>query len=479
MKARCPHLFSRSLPGRPVRRRALLLLGALAAGGAFRASAICPHEVLVLANGNSLDSVLVARSFVRQRGIPEQNLVRLNLPEAVWKGVEPLAHEDFTRLVWEPANRAAEERGLSRHILAWVYSTDFPYRVATLPELSLTGLTFLRNRLPEDLPRALGDAAEGEPREANPLLLMYASPLFLGPLSEKEALPDSKTFDRLRAAVLDDMPLPAMFLGWTGTRGNTVEEVLECLKRGHASDGSRPEGTYYFPVNRDVRSQSRQWQYPAAIQALDALGGKGYMPEAFPEAGRACGLLSGVRTLPPVGGLEFLPGAYADHFTSFAAAFHEGGQSKLTSWIRQGATASSGTVTEPYAYWPKFPGAVLFLHQRRGCSMIEAIYLATRCPLQLLPVGDPLANPWGETLAVTIDPPPPGPLPPVFQAHASVDRGLNVRFDWLLDGRLVGSGASHGIDTASLPPGPHRLRAVARTRGDVRANGFAEVTLEK
>ena len=348
---------------------------------ATTAAALCPHEVLVLANDESLDSVLVAKTFMRLYGVPERNLVRLAVPEAaVQSGV--ISPETFTELIWEPARRAVEERGLQGQILAWAYSCDFPFRVKTDPQLSITGLTFLRNRLPEDM-QVVAQAA-------------YRSPLYAGPWqNDANAVPPSRTFDRLHASLLDDMPLPAMMLGWTGVRGNTVDEVLDMLERGRASDGTRPSAAYMFATNTNIRSIAREWQFPGAVRALAALGAKARVTDAFPKDGRTAGLMTGRESLPD-SQLEFAPGAFADHLTSSAAEFHASNQTKLSEWIRRGATASAGTVIEPKAYWQKFPAAALFLHQRRGCTMIESIYLATVCPLQLLPVGDPLASPWAE-----------------------------------------------------------------------------------
>ena len=42
------------------------------------------------------------------------------------------------------------------------------------------------------------------------------------------------------------MPLPSMALGYMGEKGNTQDEILSCLRRGVASDGTHPSGTVYF-----------------------------------------------------------------------------------------------------------------------------------------------------------------------------------------------------------------------------------------
>ncbi|MCX7590531.1 MAG: hypothetical protein N2255_02775 [Kiritimatiellae bacterium] len=46
------------------------------------ASALGPHEILVLVNVNSRDSELVATEFCRLRCVPTNNVIRLSLPQS-------------------------------------------------------------------------------------------------------------------------------------------------------------------------------------------------------------------------------------------------------------------------------------------------------------------------------------------------------------------------------------------------------------
>ena len=110
--------------------------------------ALGPHEVLVLVNDRSADSAEIAGEYVKLRNIPEGNVVRLRLPGS--NAVPPLeiTPDEFTKFIWEPAVRAVKERGIGDQILTWVYSVDFPTTIKFDPELSIMGLTFLRNRYP-------------------------------------------------------------------------------------------------------------------------------------------------------------------------------------------------------------------------------------------------------------------------------------------------------------------------------------------
>jgi len=120
------------------------------------------------------------------------------------------------------------------------------------------------------------------------------------------------------------------------------------------------------------------------------------------EANGIAGAMMGAADLDLKTPRKFLPGAMAEHLTSFGAAFESGGQTKITEWIRAGATASAGTVTEPLALWTKFPHARFHAHSAAGCTILESFYQSIRCPLQILPLGEPLAAPWRQPAQVTL-----------------------------------------------------------------------------
>ncbi len=449
-------------PMKTARLVSSLLLCLLFLGGVPAALALGPHELLVIANENSIDSVLVARAYARMRSVPECNLVRIEVPEAFYAEGNAISPADFTRYIWEPVQRAVAERGLGGQILAWAYSCDLPTRILTEPPLSITGLTYLRNKVPDGQTIDRGS---------------HVSPLFCGPESADGPLQDTQTFDQHRTWLLDNMPLPSMMLGYTRSRGNTVGELLAALETGAASDSQLPRGTFYFVATEDVRSMCRHWQYEGAVRAIHAAGQAAVVTNAFPSGARMLGFMTGNRTVPP-DLATYVPGAYADHLTSFAAAFEVSAQTKVSEWLRHGVTGTSGTVTEPYSIWHKFPNAYIFVHQLKGCTMIEAIYQATRSPLQLLPMGDPLAKPWAPRPAVTIKA-PQGPVAGMVELSATADDAVQfTRFDWLLNGRAVARGRSFVWNSRDVPDGLHTIRAVARGMAPMRHQGFQEVVVE-
>lgn len=447
----------------PASRRAIIAAALLLAGPVF---ALGPHELLVLANGNSSRSVALAREYAARRQVPPENIVLLDMP------AEPpleIAVDAFQRQILTPALRVADERGIAGHVLAWAYSLDFPIRVAATPPLSLQGLTFLRGRLPD--PDAVARAT-------------YASPFFAGPDNPSFAGFPAQSLDVQRAWLGKDMPIPSMLLGFGGPRGNTPDEIAACLQRGLAADGSRPAGTVYFVTNSDVRSLCRQWQFPPAARELDRLGVRAVITNTLPDAATdILGAVLGAADVPMPATRRFLPGAMAEHLTSFGAAFDVSPQTKISEWIRAGASASAGTVTEPMSAWPKFPHARYFAHLASGCTALEAFHQSLKCPLQVLLLGDPLSSPWAPRSTLAIEGPGGQPLRgrAEFRARlATRDGDVFNRFLFLLDGRPLaplGTGAAITLDAAALAPGPHRLRAVAYKVGSVRAQVFAEIAV--
>lgn len=427
------------------------------------AAALGPHEVLVVVNGNSPRSVEVAEEFVRLRKVPEANVVRLALPEAGKVPME-ISGREFGEKIWEPARRAAEDRGVSDHILAWVYSVDFPVRISGTPPMSVLGLTLLRNRPPD--PEAVNAAA-------------YVSPLFAGPDARglKGLLPQS--FETIADWLGADAPLPSMMLGFMGENGNTRDELVRCLRTGAASDGTRPTGTVYYVLSPDIRSTCRDWQFKAAREELARRGVEAVAASNFPAARRdVLGLMMGSAAADPAQVGRYLPGCMADNLTSAGAVFDNPDQTKISAWIAAGATAAAGTVTEPYSNWRKFSNGRLFAHYASGCTVMESYYQAIRCPLQLLIVGDPLARPWAPKDTVGIVGLGEGPVSGVVEVKAVVESAASYpQCTWLLDGRVLQKGrdaATFKLDTANLKPGRHTLRVVAYSAGTLKNQVFDE-----
>ncbi len=161
-------------------------------------------------------------------------------------------------------------------------------------------------------------------------------------------------------------------LGYSGTRGNSISEILAMIDRSVAADGTRPAGTFYFMSNTgDTARNVRASSYNPVITAMP---GYGYAATqiigTLPLGHHDClGVMTGFASAD-IAGSDFtlIPGAFADHLTSFAATFDVGSQTKMSEWIRKGASGTSGAVEEPCNYTGKFP------HPRLHSGYAQGLY---------------------------------------------------------------------------------------------------------
>lgn len=420
------------------------------------AHAQLPCETVLLVNTNSQDSLKIAANFAAMRKLPSQNIIQLGLDETKHQ----LSREEFTEQVWEPVQKELKTRGLDDHVLAWIYSAGFPYRIKTDGDkMSITGLTFTRNTIPP------------KQNVGNVSTAIAFSPLFRGPGNNpKIPAQGSGSLDRFKQGLGDKMPIPAMMLGYTGERGNTVDEVLESLKNGVKGDNSRPQSGVYFVETGDTgRSVPREWQFSPEQLELAQRMIEATTTTNFPaNAHNVWGLMTGQPHVDTAKMPDFVPGAMADHMTSFAATFDKNDQTKCTEWIRAGATATAGTVTEPYALWWKFPHARFFTHYSRGCTILESFAQSILNPTQTLCIGEPFCRPWRFGFNVGLAGFPRTPITEKTTVTAVCQPkvpGRPMKYAFLIDGKLAQAESptpSFQMDPAQLSDGYHELCVTAK-----------------
>jgi hypothetical protein len=436
---------------------------------ASEALAQLPHEVFVLANQRSEDSVRAAALFMEWHEVPAQNLLLLDLPPDLYKGRATCSPEAFTKQIWTPAQHALKKRDLKDQIIAWVYSVDFPIRIASdkndRRQVSICGQTFIKNR-PIDPAQVeqgayLSDLFAG-PNKARPYLLMSLS-LNRQASGVGTALQLPEELHWLAAGLGTNMPLPSMMLGYTGVKGSTFDEVVEALKKG--SRAQLRSGAVNFITNDNVRTTARSWQFETAAARLEQRGIQASIrPALSAERQPLLGVLHGLERIDLSEIPPFLPGAMAEHLTSWSAEFQKP-QMKCTEWISAGATLTSGSVVEPYANADKFPSARFFEHYTAGCSALESFYQSVACPLQQLFLGNPLTQPFGPKVRVSLLGLSRLETPFTYRATAiSQQPNPRYRYTFLLDGKVVhrtiGEAAYH-CDPATLSDGYHTLQVIA------------------
>lgn len=268
------------------------------------------------------------------------------------------------------------------------------------------------------------------------------------------------------------------FLGVTAGRGNTVEEVVESLRRAKSADFSSPKGTIYFEKNKDVRSTTREWGFQAAAQQLlmmdiNAVVEDGILPK---EKNDVAGGMIGISDFNwPDSKSTILPGAIVEHLTSFGGMINKGaGQTAATEFIRNGAAGTSGTVTEPFALQEKFPSPFIHVHYARGYTLAESFYMSLSGPYQLLIIGDPLCKPWAKKAEVKVAGLTDGQtVAKALTLKPTITAGTPVfEYHLFVDGKVISSsdsGSGLVLDPKAYAEGYHEVVVVAERADTTRA----------
>lgn len=185
---------------------------------------------------------------------------------------------------------------------------------------------------------------------------------------------------------------PAMML----TAGGGLVEGVALAKRGREADGNGSPGQIVFLKTGDMaRSRPRE---ASMERAQRSLGGQIEikLTEQREPWSDLMGLQTGLAVVPSLNELQFLPGAFADHLTSYGGVIDgKNSQMPATEWIRAGATASFGTVREPCNFPTKFPDpARLLSNYLGGDTILEAYWKSVSMMTEGLFIGEPLARPF-------------------------------------------------------------------------------------
>lgn len=176
----------------------------------------------------------------------------------------------------------------------------------------------------------------------------------------------------------------------------SVEQAKAVIDRGLASGFSVPKAGAYYLVTTDAARSVRVPLFPP-VGKLAARRLSVHQPRAdYLENVRDIMIYqTGSARVPKLETLTFLPGALADHLTSWGGDLLGKQQMSSLRWLEAGATASYGTVSEPCNHWQKFPHpAVLLRHYLDGATAIEAYWRSVAWPAQGLFIGEPLAAPY-------------------------------------------------------------------------------------
>lgn len=442
-----------------------LLLGllpavALAGGG--------PLNALVVVNGASRDSRALGAYYLEKHGIPQNHLCSIKVdPRAT-----SLSLAEFERDVRLPILAHLANLGLAGQIHYLVLCLDIPSRVEN--NNGLTSVLFYGYKPPTP------DAPQCHVA-SNSVNQYYGA---------ETAYTATAGWNQTNA------PIPFLL---TAADLETAKRVVD---RGAASVAAFPPGAFCLYGSADAARNIRHRTYPVVARQFELLGRGAWLDvnaAASPLPARPIlGYLDGLAHLPTnLASAAFAPGAICEHLTSCAGMIPDPclGQSSVWDWMRLGATASYGTVTEPCAFEVKFPDPMIAFWYARGFTAGEALAMSVRHPYQGLWVGDPLAAPFAAPPSVRVLAPARNakldgevPLKIAVAAH---ERGAPPVFlDLYVDGRFrapiarpfapVGNqlAIEIGIDrfTYVVAPGEDLFAAAAGLAWAVNSKGAGRIT---
>jgi uncharacterized protein (TIGR03790 family) len=176
----------------------------------------------------------------------------------------------------------------------------------------------------------------------------------------------------------------------------TFDHAKALIDRGVKADGSFPPGTAYLLSTSDAARNVRSASYPVTEELIRGhIFGRTMKQDAVKYATDVLFYFTGLAQVAGLDTLRFVPGAIADHLTSFGGSLTDSGQMSALRWLEAGATGSYGTVVEPCNMPQKFPSPPLVIgHYLRGETLIEAYWKSVLMPGQGIFIGEPLATPF-------------------------------------------------------------------------------------
>lgn len=399
-------------------RRYLTVLLVVAALPWFARAGGGPHNVLVIVNDNSPESLEIGQYYQELRGLPERHLVHVQVTTNYTTDLAT-----FTNQVVNPVRDYLANSGLSNQVDYLVLTLGMPYRVREGATDNGAGSVLFYGFKEEGPPCSLTNAARSD---------YYAS---------------ETTFTRAST------PSSNRYYSSTVLSGFTMDQARRTLDRAKASDQSAPTGRVVLLHTTDFPRTIRWSQFDEA-RFLGQFGHPGrkweeYTLNGLTAASNILGYLNGVHTEPGVNTLGFVPGSLADHLTSFGGyLFDSDWQMSILAYLAAGAAGSYGTVVEPCPFPQKFPQARVHYWYGRGFNLAESYTMAVEYPHQGVFVGDPLTAPYAIPPQVTVsglvaNTAVTSEVALSFSASTTSAAGRISKLDVFVDGLFAGTATNH------------------------------------
>lgn len=325
----------------------------------FPRTGIHPDELGVIVNDNDPLSIAIATEYINRRNIPVANVIHVSM------AVTPQINRTDFQSVYDIVNN-----GLPSTVQATVLTWTSPQRVDCMSITSAFAFGF-----DEKWCNTSGQVCGSTNN----------NPLF---------------FNDTTLPFNDIGVRPSMMLAAT-----SLIDAIDLIERGIAADGTLPNGDGYLLRTTDTARSVRwpnfavmpnRWASTINFNYIDNSDGSG--SNVISNTNDILFYFTGLSSVPSIGSNNYLPGAIADHLTSFGGRIPSGQMSAI-KWLEAGVTGSFGTVLEPCNFTQKFPNVQILTDSYfRGATLLESYWKSVAWPGEGLFIGEPLARPFESQL---------------------------------------------------------------------------------
>jgi len=318
---------------------------------------VMPQQIAIVVNKNDAESRLIAEYYRVKRDIPEKNIIEISIAG----DGNTIGEKEFSHLFARVKEQTPD--AVQYYALAW----SRPYKVKCMSITSAFAFGFDE-----------AFCAKGcKPTRRSDY---YGS---------DSAMPNRDLNIR-----------PSMMLA-----GSSLQQVYEMIDRGVSSDGlmlnaDRSDATAYLMRTTDKARNVRSRRYDVIEELLSKnINIEQVSSNVLEDKKDVMFYFTGLVRVEKIDTNNFLPGAIADHLTSFGGRLFNDRQMSILRWLDAGATASYGTVIEPCAFTQKFPNPGIVIERyTNGESLIEAYWKSVAWPGQGVFVGELMATPYKNKL---------------------------------------------------------------------------------
>ena len=384
-----------------------------------------PWNTLVVVNDNSPVSQELGQYYQDVRGLPEHNLVHVR---TTTNYTTTLAV--FTNDVVHPVRAYLASAGLSNQIDYIVLTRDLPYRVFD------GGISY----------------------NGSSAILFYGFKTD-GPLCSLPGAAFHDYYQSEQAFGHERAPSSNRYFASTLLTGYDLDQARRAVDRAAEADALFPTGQVALLHTADNHRTVRWTQFDDALFTARFLSNGvdtvAYDADGLVSVTNLAGYFTGVANEPFINTLGFVPGALADHLTSYGGCLFDPGiftpflQMPALNWIRQGAAGSYGNVAEPCNFPEKYPHARLHFWYGRGFNLAESYTMSVKAPYMGLMLGDPLTAPYarppdlvvtGLTAGAVIS----NDVELAIRASSTSLAGRVSRVEVVVDGRWSGTATNRG-----------------------------------